>query len=416
MGFSFKSVALHRPASPARHANDKKSHSPYWPRALGSAALLCFIASLQLTEIARAQAATLTEQLGLRTGQDIYRAACAGCHGPNGDGTPQVTVGFTQPNTFPHFDRCDETTPEYTKDWTAVIRDGGPARGFSQIMPAFGTALTAKEIDKVVSYLRSLCTETDWPRGELNVPRALVTEKAFPENETILTTTVNTKGPATVGNELDYERTLGKRDQLEVAVPFGWAHQMGKGLAGGIGDLTIGDKHVLFSQLSSTGDRPLYDSTGSILSIQGEITLPTGSVDKGLGTGETTFGAFAAYDVLLPAQTFLQTQAGVELPVHTHNTPRSMFFHAAVGKTFTPQAFGRLWSPMLEILGDRDLQPGAVTNWDVVPELQVTLNRRQHIRAALGYRIPINDSAGRPKQVIAYFLWDWFDGGLSEGW
>jgi len=236
---------------------------------------------------------------------------------------PTAHCGFTQPETFPHFSRCDETTPEYTKDWTAVIRDGGPARGFSQIMPAFGSVLAAKEIDKVVAYLRSLCKETGWPEGELNVPRALVTEKAFPESETILTTTVNTKGPATVGNELGYERTLGKRDQLEVAVPFGWAHQTGKGLAGGIGDLTVGDKHVVFSQLNSAADRPLYDSTGSILSIQGEITLPTGSVAKGLGTGETTFGAFAAYDILLPAQTFLQTQAGVELPVPTHNTPRS---------------------------------------------------------------------------------------------
>ena len=29
---------------------------------------------------------------------------------------------------------------------------------------------------------------------------------------------------------------------------------------------------------------------------------------------------------------------------------------------------------------------------------------------------PINDTYGRSKQVVAYFLWDWFDGGLFEGW
>ena len=67
---------------------------------------------------------------------------------------------------------------------------------------------------------------------------------------------------------------------------------------------------------------------------------------------------------------------------------------------------------------DRQQRPrfGGATDWDVIPEFQVTLNRRQHIRAALGYRLPINDTAGRPKQFIAYFLWDWFDGGFFEGW
>jgi hypothetical protein len=71
---------------------------------------------------------------------------------------------------------------------------------------------------------------------------------------------------------------------------------------------------------------------------------------------------------------------------------------------------------MLEVIGNRDLTPGTKTDWDIVPEFQVTLNRRQHIRAAAGYRLPLNDTAGRPKQVIAYFIWDWFDGGLFEGW
>lgn len=61
-----------------------------------------------------------------------------------------------------------------------MIRDGGPSRGFSQIMPSFGEALTPDEIDKVVEYLRTLCRDDSWPRAELNLPRALVTEKAFP--------------------------------------------------------------------------------------------------------------------------------------------------------------------------------------------------------------------------------------------
>jgi hypothetical protein len=60
---------------------------------------------------------------------------------------------------------------------------GGPARGFSQIMPSFDAVLSARQIAQVIQYLRALCREPGWPIGELNVPRALVTEKAFPESE-----------------------------------------------------------------------------------------------------------------------------------------------------------------------------------------------------------------------------------------
>jgi hypothetical protein len=59
---------------------------------------------------------------------------------------------------------------------------------------------------------------------------------------------------------------------------------------------------------------------------------------------------------------------------------------------------------------------GAATEWDVVPQMQVTLSRRQHIMIDVGVRLPINERAGRHPQVITYFLWDWFDGGLREGW
>jgi cytochrome c553 len=353
--------------------------------------------------------------MGLRSGAEIYHAACEACHGPDGHGTPQSTAGFAQPDSFPHFDKCDETTPEYTEDYTAAIRNGGPARGFSQVMPAFGSVLSPDEIDKVVRYLRSLCKETGWPLGELNVPRALVTEKAFPESETILTSAINTKGAAAVSNELGYEHILGKHDQLEIAVPFGWAHQPGAGLGAGLGDVAIGDKHVVFSRLKRDPDAPVYESTGSIFSLQGEVTLPTGSVSKGLGTGETVFGVFGAYDVVLPKRVFLQLQAGGDFPLHIHETARSVYVNSALGKIFS-RNFGRQFSPMLEVLGSHELRAGSVTDWDVVPEFQVTLNRRQHIRAAVGYRLPLNDTAGRPRQLVAYFLWDWFDGGLLEGW
>ena len=399
-------------------AKEKRSllHSQRHER--GSASVLCTLVWLSLSVLASAsaRAETLAQKLGAQTGRQIYLAACSACHGESGGGASESETVFARPDSFPHFDRCDETTPESTLDWTATVREGGRARGFSRIMPAFKGVLSDSEINRVVSYLRGLCSEPDWPRGELNVPRALVTEKAFPESETVLTTTAATQGPASVVNELDYERTLGRRDQLEVAAPFGWSRLPSGALAGGLGDVAVGIKHVLFSQIHLLPDQASYEATGSILSLQAELTLPTGDFRKGLGTGVCGAGLFLAYDVVLPAQSFVQLQGGTDLPFTTHNGPRSVYLRSAVGKSFSAPKFGRLWSPMLEIVGARDLSGGAITDWDAIPELQVTINWRQHIRAGVGYRVPINDTARRPRELIAYVLWDWFDGGLLEGW
>jgi hypothetical protein len=71
---------------------------------------------------------------------------------------------------------------------------------------------------------------------------------------------------------------------------------------------------------------------------------------------------------------------------------------------------------MVEVIADREFASGEKVNWDIVPQVQVTLSRRQHIRANIGVRFPVNNTAGRSTQLIFYLLWDWFDGGLRDGW
>ena len=71
---------------------------------------------------------------------------------------------------------------------------------------------------------------------------------------------------------------------------------------------------------------------------------------------------------------------------------------------------------MVELLADRELASGERINWDNVPQFQVTLSRRQHIRANVGVRFPINDFGPRTTQVLFYLMWDTFDGGIRDGW
>jgi len=375
--------------------------------------LLAAAYSFSDAALARSAADDGSDVSQLRTGRELYRAACVACHGADGAGAPQTLIGFKKPQTFPDFSQCDQTAPEYWRDWKAVIRDGGPARGFSEIMPAFAGVFTPEQIDKLVQYLRSFCSQTDksrtWPPGELNVPRALFTEKAFPEDEVVLTSTVATRGAPGMTNDFAYEYRIDGRNQLEVSLPVIAMHRDSGGYSTNIGDLAVGLKHVFFWDIDAAGKR------GSIFSVQGELVLPTGNSNRGFGTGEATLGVFGSYDVLLPADTFLEFQAGGAFPRHTGSTPNAVYARSAFGASFS-RDFGRQWSPMLELTADHDLRAGSTTDLNLVPELQVTVNTRQHIRFALGYKIALNDTASQSNQVIFYFLWDWFDGGLLEGW
>jgi len=78
--------------------------------------------------------------------------------------------------------------------------------------------------------------------------------------------------------------------------------------------------------------------------------------------------------------------------------------------------FGRSWTPMLEFAAVRELERGRPVEWDVLPQIQVSLSKRQHILAAGGVRIPLTERGERHMQVLTYLLWDWFDGGLRDGW
>jgi mono/diheme cytochrome c family protein len=377
-----------------------------WKSATFVRVLLFLFALAGVTAWAPAQDAP-PAKLKLNTGKEIYHAACVACHGPDGKGMPDTTVAFQKPTTFPDFTRCDQTTPELNKDWKATIRDGGVGRGFSRIMPSFGEALNSKQIDEVVQYVRGFCTDKGWPRGEFNLPRPQFTEKAFPEDEVVIGSRLNAQRAPGVTNDIISENTFGARSQLEVDVPIDFVRSAPGLWHGGIGDATIGLKQVLFADLHA----------GSILSGFGGIILPSGSTAHGLGTGVTQFETFASFAQLLPSESFVQLQAGTDQPTDTSKAPRSLFWRSAIGKTFRQsEGLGRMWTPMVELVANKNFLPHTTPDWDIVPQFQVTLSKRQHVRLNLGTRIPVTNTSDRPIQVVFYVLWDWFDGSLLKGW
>lgn len=340
------------------------------------------------------------------TPKGLYDIGCANCHGLDGAGVDRSRVAFDIP--LPDFSDCSFAEREPDADWIAVAHQGGPVRGFDRTMPAYGEAFSQAQLQLIMDHIRVFCADKRWPRGELNLPRALVTEKAFPEDEAVWTVTANVEGKAKFVNEVLYEKRFGPRSMFEIVVPFGAAdvEDPGGGWNAAVGDVGIGLKHTLMHDVDA----------GHILSVGGEVILPTGSADNGFSKDVTIFEPYFAYGQILPGATFLQMQAGFELSTDQDKRDHEAFWRAVYGGSFSQGQWGRTWSPMLELLGSVDLEEAARVHWDVVPQFQVSLNTRQHVLLNIGLRVPINDTGRRTTQLIVYVLWDWFDGGLLDGW
>ena len=374
-------------------------------RGVRCAITLAIVACAWIAPAARAQ--TLAPDA---SGAEIFRAACATCHAADGKGSPRSVVGFALPlpngHDFPDFTDCPTNTVEPMADWVAVATRGGPVRGLDRHMPAFGAALSAEQIEQAVRYLWTFCDDSAWPRGELNLPRAFFTEKASPENETVWTSSFGTTGAKGITNQLVYEHRIGSRAQYEVVLPFGVQQAApGGGWSRGLGDVELAFRRTLHASLER----------GSIFAAGAALVLPTGKELEGLGGGHRVYEPFAMWGQILGTNGFLQLHAGYEISSDTQKGDHEAFARAALGYTLAQDdGFGRAWSPIAEVLLARPT--GGPVEWDVVPQVQVSLSKLQHVLLSVGARIPLNEREARKPQVLTYVLWDWFDGGLFDFW
>jgi hypothetical protein len=370
-----------------------------WPGRAFLSTVLCLIA-VQRAAVLNAQ---MNDRAGM-TGEQLFKKACVACHAADGKGQPREVRGFeTEP---PDFTDCHLTTPEADLDWDSIIHRGGRARSFDRMMPSFADELTNDEIAKIIVHLRTFCTEPGWPRGDLNLPRPFVTEKAFPENEAVLTTTIVPSHEKGVSNDFLYEHRVGKRGQYEINVPLAFQQGSGGSWAAGVGDIAAAYKHVLFDSFPR----------GAILSAGGEVKFPTGRESGGLGGGVAVFEAFGTFSKTIGVDGFLHVHAGFEVPSDSAKAVKETFWRAAIGKSYMEHRYGRAWTPMIEVLAAREIVAGAKPEWDLLPQMQVSLSDRQHVLIDVGVRVPVNERAGRGASVLAYLLWDWFDGTLFDGW
>jgi mono/diheme cytochrome c family protein len=317
--------------------------------------------------------AVLLVQAHADSGATLYKKSCANCHGADGHGPPASTHLDVRP---PDLASCKYATAEHEAAWVGTVRDGGAARGLSSIMPAFKGTLTPEQIEAVVHYVRSLCKETGWPPGDLNFPRATLSEKAFPEDEVVITTHGSTQ-------EYIYERRIGKRGQIEAV-----ARTTFDSLDDPFNGVTAAFKYNLWHSAAKR----------SLVSAGLEVTPPVGRQDEwelepflAAGTGALGWG-------------FLQGEVGAEWE---DEGIEEFFYTVGFGRTI-----GR-FTPILE-LGGAKPEDGE-NELSLVPQVLIQLSRLGHVAASIGVDVPIAGPS-RDARLTAFILWDFADGGLFRGW
>jgi hypothetical protein len=199
---------------------------------------------------------------------------------------------------------------------------------------------------------------------------------------------------------------VGSRTQWELQLPISVREMPAGGPANWTG--------VQMGDVSLAIKRAVAHSETAILSLGGEITFPTGDRTRGFGDGTLKYEPFMLAAVTGPANTFMQVHAGAEIPVRRSVTSTERFARGAVGTTIF--IGGRAFSPIAEGLFWHNSASPSPRNFDWIPQMQVTLSRRQHILGSVGYRMPLLNKNLRNRSLVAYIIWDWFDGPLLGGW
>lgn len=332
-------------------------------------------------------------------GAEVFQANCATCHGPAGapaaDSELVKSLGVMPAN----FADALFNSREPASTWKMVIVHGGAAMGFSEMMPAFGPTLAEQDIDNVLAYIKTLGGEHDYPDGSLNLFLPLRTKKAFPEDEWVWKQRYTGQdGDNAWKNTLEYEFRIGQRAQGVFEV----THEV-KGSQSDFGHFEPGFKYVLKHDTDA----------GFILTGAAQVGVPLNS------DADWEFLPYLAFGKILSAKFTLQGSGRLVLDLEDSDKSKAEFA-GIVHYVHTDR--GRAVFPGLELVAEVPFERGSGPNraetvqWSVIPQARIGLNKRGNIALNTGIELPLNDDYRYDWRVYVYFIWDFADGGLFDGW
>lgn len=268
-------------------------------------------------------------------GREIFQNNCIMCHGADAKGTGQLAAAL--PVRPANLTDCKLTAEDPVEVVQGIIRHGGPYAGRSSVMPAFGTVLSDSDIAEVARYVKSLCADPDWVPGELNFPRPLLTGKAFPEQEMIVGGRFGRNGKDVSEYLGILEYRLNGLTNIEITSRALSINPNIGPTESGPGDTVLSVKRVVaFSSLYRT-----------LVSAGMELTLPTGSDRRGLGSGGFLFEPNLRAGVDWK-QFIVQVAGALAVPERSSNSTSQAKLDVAIGRYFFPDPRLQI-TPMIEL-------------------------------------------------------------------
>jgi mono/diheme cytochrome c family protein len=337
-------------------------------------------------------------------GAEIFRNYCATCHGPQGQPDPDSELVKGLGVVPANFSDPLFNSREPSSDWKIVITQGGPALGFSEQMPAFGNTLSESDIDDVLSHIKTLGGEHDYPDGDLNLFLPIRTKKAFPEDEWVWKQRyADFDGGDSWKNTLEYEFRIGQRGQGILEVNHEYKSSDSGGSDSAFGHFEPGYKYVL------KHDR----AGGFILSAAAQVGVP-------LNSGATwEFLPYLAFGKLLGENWTLQGSGRLKFDLE-ESDDSSAEFAAIVHWVHSPMP--RNVFPALEVIAEVPFERGSgadrvdAVQWSLLPQARIGLNKRGNIALNAGVELPLNERDRYDWRAYVYLIWDFADGGFFEGW
>lgn len=335
----------------------------------------------------------------LARGERIYQANCATCHGLTGQPDPDSPLVESLGIVPANFSDALFNSREPRSDWKIVVTHGGPALGFSEQMPAFGEALTEDDVESVLAYIKTLGGEHDYPDGSLNLFLPIRTKKAFPEDEWVWKQRYTGQGGDNAWkNTLEWEFRVGQRGQGIMEV----THEV-EGSQSDFGHLEPGFKYVVVH------DR----NAGFILTGAAQVGVPLNH------DANWEFLPYLAVGKVLNDDFTFQGSARLKLDLEesdNHSAELAGIVH------WTHTEWPRNVFPALEIVAEVPFERGNgngrkdAVQWSLMPQARIGLNKRGNIALNVGVELPVNDTYRYDWRAYVYFIWDYADGGLFEGW
>ena len=285
----------------------------------------------------------------------------------DGRGQPLAVRGFRL--ELPDFTDCSLTTPEADLDWQSVIHQGGPARAFDRMMPAFGDELSDGR-DR---------------QGDRSRPRLLRRARMAARRSQHAAAARHRKGVSRKRSRADDDSSgVATRQACQQRVSLRAACRPARPIR----------NFARRTSMRSAARTNTCCSTATGADRFWPAEARSSSHEQRRGVR----GVRRVQPGRCPCRRWISPRPRRHRGADREERRERSVLARGGRQELHARRWGRAWSPMVELLAARELGSAASVEWDALPQMQISLSTRQHVLLNVGVRMPLTQRADAPRE------------------